>query len=87
MSKRMVPIDKIIGYEGNKYELGVAMIKLAHQMKEYKDIELEKTNGKAAPLAMAKILSGEIPWSYKKVAAEEEEADADVIEKKETEKK
>ena len=63
MMKRMLPIDKIIGYEGNKYEIGVAMIKLAHQMKEYKDMELEKTNGKAAPLAMAKILNNEIPWS------------------------
>ena len=72
----MIPLEKIVNYQGNKYELGVAIINLANEMKINDVKELEETSGKAAPIALFKILNNEVKWSKMTEQDEEDELKA-----------
>ena len=59
----MVPVYKIINYNGNRYLLTKAIMKRARQINFIGDEELENYSGKIASLALKQILDGEVKYS------------------------
>ena len=59
----MVPVYKIINYNGNRYLLTKAIMKRARQINFIGDEELESYNGKIASLALKQILDKEINYA------------------------
>ena len=50
----IIPLDELIGFTGNRYELTCAAIKRAIQLNLTGDAELEANNGKIVPTAIRK---------------------------------
>lgn len=58
----ILPLDEIINYKGNRYELTCAAIKRAIQLNLTKDEELKKNKNKSVSLALKQIFSGKIKY-------------------------
>ena len=58
----IIPIDKLISYEGNIYQLTSAAIKRAIQINLVGDEELEKSKGKIVSVALKQILTGKVKY-------------------------
>jgi DNA-directed RNA polymerase subunit omega len=52
----IIPLDELINYKGNRYELTCAAIKRAIQINLTNDEDLEKNNKKIVPTALKQIL-------------------------------
>lgn len=52
----IVPIDELIDFQGNRYELTCAAIKRAIQINLTNDEEVKKNKGKIVPTALRQIL-------------------------------
>lgn len=59
----IVPVDELIDYKGNRYELTCAAIKRAIQINLTKDEEVKKTcKGKIVPAALRQVLLGKVKY-------------------------
>lgn len=60
--KMIVPLDKLIDFRGNRYELTCAAIKRAIQLNLTNDEELKKNDGKIVPTALRQILLNKVNY-------------------------
>lgn len=58
----ILPLDEIINFKGNRYELTCAAIKRAIQLNLTKDEELKKNKNKVVPTSLKQIFSGKIKY-------------------------
>jgi DNA-directed RNA polymerase subunit omega len=58
----IIPIDELIDYKDNRYEITCAAIKRAIQINLTGDEELKKNNNKIVPLAIKQILTGKVKF-------------------------
>jgi len=58
----ILPLDPLIGYEENIYELTCAAIRRAYQITVTGDEEVEENLGKVVPTAIGQILSKKITF-------------------------
>jgi len=60
----IIPLEKLIEYKGNRYELSRAMIELAKNGGNLLRNETEYRDGKYIPTVMKNILDGKIKYEY-----------------------
>ncbi len=68
-TRMKVPIELITGFESNKYELAVAMMKYVERVEEMPELLMdynESEKEKLAIIAIDKILTGDVKFSYGK---------------------
>ncbi len=58
----IIPVDELIDYKGNRYELTCAAIKRAIQINLTRDEELKKNKGKIVPTALRQVLLGKVKY-------------------------
>ncbi len=58
----IIPLEELIKYEGNIYELTVAVIKRAIQINLAGDEELEKNRGKVVSTALKQVLTEKVRY-------------------------
>lgn len=58
----IIPINELIDYTGNRYELTCAAIKRATQLNLVSSEELKKNNGKIVPTALNQMLLGKVKY-------------------------
>ena len=58
----ILPLDSLIGYEDNVYELTCAAIRRAFQMTVTGDEEVEENLGKVVPTAISQILTQKVTF-------------------------
>ncbi len=56
------PIEELIEYKGNMYELACAASRRAYQLSMLKDGEVEKNDGKVVSLAARQVFTGEVQF-------------------------
>ncbi len=60
----IIPLEKLIEYRGNRYELTKAMIELARNGEKLLDDETKERNGKYIQSVIKNILDGHIKYEY-----------------------
>lgn len=68
----MVPIYKIIDFNGNRYLISRAVMKRARQINFIGDEELETFDGKIASLSLKQILNNEVKYILQKEGQDKE---------------
>ncbi len=68
----MVPVYKIIDFNGNRYLIARAVMKRARQINFIGDDELEDFEGKIASLALKQILNNEVKYILQKEGQDKE---------------
>jgi DNA-directed RNA polymerase subunit K/omega len=68
----MVPIYKIIDFNGNRYLISRAVMKRARQINFIGDEELETFDGKIASLSLKQILNDEVKYILQKEGQDKE---------------
>ncbi|MCK4796768.1 MAG: DNA-directed RNA polymerase subunit omega [Spirochaetes bacterium] len=58
----IVPLDELIDFRGNRYELTCAAIKRAIQINLTEDEELQKNKGKIVPTALRQVLQKKVQY-------------------------
>ena len=58
----IIPLDELVEFSGNRYELTCAAIKRAIQLKLTEDEELKANNGKIVPTAIKQVLTGKVKY-------------------------
>jgi DNA-directed RNA polymerase subunit omega len=58
----IIPIDELIDFKGNRYELTCATIKRAIQINLTGDEELKKNKGKVVPTALRQVLTKKVKY-------------------------
>ena len=58
----IVPLDELIDFNGNRYELTCAAIKRAIQINLTGDDELKKNKGKIVPTALKQVLTKKVQY-------------------------
>jgi DNA-directed RNA polymerase subunit omega len=58
----IVPLDELIDFNGNRYELTCAAIKRAIQINLTGDDELKKNKGKIVPTALRQVLTKKVQY-------------------------
>ena len=58
----IIPLDELINYKGNRYELTCAAIKRAIQINLTGDEDLKKHKGKIVPTALKQILTKKVKF-------------------------
>ena len=58
----IIPLDELIDFKGNRYELTCAAIKRAIQINLTGDEELKKNKGKIVPTALRQILLKKVKY-------------------------
>ena len=58
----IVPLDELIDFKGNRYELTCAAIKRAIQVNLTEDEEVKKNKGKIVPTALKQILTKKVQY-------------------------
>ncbi|MDR0402881.1 MAG: DNA-directed RNA polymerase subunit omega [Treponema sp.] len=56
------PLEKLIGYEGNMYEITCAASRRAYQLSMLQDEQIEESDGKVVSLAAVQVFSGEVEF-------------------------
>ncbi len=56
----IIPLDDLIDFKGNRYELTCAAIKRAIQINLTDDEELKKNKGKIVPTALKQVLKKKV---------------------------
>ncbi|MBI4979827.1 MAG: hypothetical protein HZC28_20275 [Spirochaetes bacterium] len=60
----IIPLEKLIEYKGNRYELARAMIELARNGKSLLANEAKLNKGKIIPVTIKNIIDGKIKFAY-----------------------
>ncbi len=63
---KSISLEKIINYNGNRYEMTNAVIKRAKQISQIGDPELEEYGFKLVSLANDQVLSGRVLYQLEK---------------------
>lgn len=58
----IMPLEQLIEYDRNAYEITVAITKRAYQLGIIKNEEVEKSNGKVVSLATRQVFSKQIEY-------------------------
>jgi len=58
----IIPLDELINYKGNRYELTCAAIKRAIQINLTGDEDLKKNKGKIVPTSLRQVLSSKVKF-------------------------
>jgi DNA-directed RNA polymerase subunit omega len=58
----IIPLDELINFKGNRYELTCAAIKRAIQINLTGDEDLKKNRGKIVPTALKQILTKKVKY-------------------------
>jgi DNA-directed RNA polymerase subunit omega len=58
----ILPLDKLINWQGNIYEMTCAAIKRAHQLTITGDEEVEENYGKVVPTAVRQIIDKKVEY-------------------------
>ena len=58
----IIPLDELIDFKGNRYELTSAAIKRAIQINLTGDDELKKNKGKVVPTALRQVLTNKVKY-------------------------
>lgn len=58
----IIPLDQLIDFKGNRYELTCASIKRAIQINLTGDEELKKNKGKIVPVALKQVLLEKVKY-------------------------
>jgi DNA-directed RNA polymerase subunit omega len=58
----IVPLDKLVGYRGNVYEMTSAAIRRALQITVTGDEDLDKNDGKVVSTAIKQILTNKVEY-------------------------
>jgi len=58
----IIPIDELIDFKGNRYEITCAAIKRAIQINLTEDAELKKNRGKVVPTALRQVLTEKVKY-------------------------
>jgi len=58
----IIPLDELIDFKGNRYELTCAAIKRAIQINLTGDEELKKNKGKVVPTALKQVLTKKVKY-------------------------
>ena len=58
----IIPLDELINYKANRYELTCAAIKRAIQINLTNDEDLEKNNKKIVPTALRQLLMKKVQF-------------------------
>jgi DNA-directed RNA polymerase subunit omega len=58
----IMPLEQLIEYDGNAYEITVAITRRAYQLAVLKTPEVEKNNGKVVSLATRHVFSKQIEF-------------------------
>ena len=58
----IIPLDKLINFQGNRYELTCAAIKRAIQINLTGNEELKENKGKIVPTALKQILNKKVQF-------------------------
>jgi DNA-directed RNA polymerase subunit omega len=66
------PLEKLIKYDGNMYEITCASSRRAYQLAMLDDPELEENDGKAVSLAARQLFNGEIQFKVETPPREDE---------------
>jgi DNA-directed RNA polymerase subunit omega len=56
------PIEELIEYEGNMYEITSAAFRRSYQLSMLRDPEIEENDGKVVSLAARQVFTGEIEF-------------------------
>ncbi|MCE5255827.1 MAG: DNA-directed RNA polymerase subunit omega [Spirochaetaceae bacterium] len=60
----IIPLEKLINYNANSYELAVAINRRAYQLAVLKGPEVEKNNGKVVSLAAEQIFNKHVEYKF-----------------------
>lgn len=60
----IMPLEELIEYEGNAYELTVAITRRAFHLAVLKTPEVEKNNGKVVSLATRQVFSKQVEYRF-----------------------
>ena len=58
----IMPLEQLIEYDGNTYEITVAITRRAYHLAILKTPEVEKNNGKVVSLATRQVFSKQIKY-------------------------
>jgi DNA-directed RNA polymerase subunit omega len=58
----IVPLDKLVGYRGNVYEMTSATVRRALQITVTGDEDLDKNDGKVVSTAINQILTNKVEY-------------------------
>lgn len=58
----ILPLDILISFNDNIYEMTCAAIKRSHQLTITGDEEVERNNGKVVPTAIAQVLEKKVEY-------------------------
>jgi len=58
----IIPLEELIEYDKNQYELAVAVTHRAYQLAVIGGPEVEKNNGKVVSLAMKQLFAKEVEY-------------------------
>jgi DNA-directed RNA polymerase subunit omega len=58
----IIPLDELVDFKGNRYELTCAAIKRAIQINLTGDEELKKNKGKVVPTALRQVLTKKVKY-------------------------
>jgi len=64
--KLIIPLDELIDFKGNRYELTCAAIKRAIQINLTGDEELKRNKGKIVPTALKQVLLQKVKYKLEK---------------------
>ncbi|HOV12775.1 MAG TPA: DNA-directed RNA polymerase subunit omega [Spirochaetota bacterium] len=62
----IIPLDELIDFKGNRYELTCAAIKRAIQINLTGDEELKRNKGKIVPTALKQVLLQKVKYKLEK---------------------
>ncbi|HCO49762.1 MAG TPA: DNA-directed RNA polymerase subunit omega [Spirochaetaceae bacterium] len=60
----IIPLEELINYNTNSYELAVAVNRRAFQLAVLKTPEVEKCNGKVVSLAAQQVFSKQVEYRF-----------------------
>ncbi len=58
----IMPLEQLIEYDGNSYELSVAVTRRAYQLAVIRGPEVDKNNGKVVSLATRQVFSKQVEY-------------------------
>jgi DNA-directed RNA polymerase subunit omega len=58
----ILPLDKLISFNDNVYEMTCASIRRSHQLTITGDEEVEKNEGKVVPTAIGQVLNKKVEY-------------------------
>ncbi|AEJ61524.1 DNA-directed RNA polymerase, omega subunit [Spirochaeta thermophila DSM 6578] len=65
----ILPLEELINFDGNVYELTVAVVKRADQLAKLKDKEVQEAKFKIVSLALRQVLTHKVQYQLEDLSA------------------